>query len=196
MRKSMSYRCSAPRSEDKYRDYGSGSLRRLQILCIAACPYNVRFINSQTKVADNCNFCLDTRLSKGLEPACVNACRHGALYFGDLNDPQSIISRLLRVKDTVRIRAHLGTDPNLRYVPVTETRSLIMLDFTIGLSEGVAWPWPIAVYLFLAGISGGAVAIAICLNLFRGTHLNTPIMKAASLIGFYYDRSRYDLSCP
>lgn len=27
-----------------------------------------------------------------------------------------------------------------------------MLDFTIGLTEGVAWPWPIAVYLFLAGI--------------------------------------------
>ena len=30
-----------------------------------------------------------------------------------------------------------------------------MLDFTIGLTEGVAWPWPIAVYLFLAGISRG-----------------------------------------
>ena len=59
-----------------------------------------------------------------------------------------------------------------------------MLDFTIGLTEGVAWPWPIAVYLFLAGISGGAVAVAICVNLFRGVHLNTPIMKAASLIGF------------
>ena len=59
-----------------------------------------------------------------------------------------------------------------------------MLDFTIGLTEGVAWPWPIAVYLFLAGISGGAVAVAICVNLFRGVHLNTPIMKAATLIGF------------
>lgn len=59
-----------------------------------------------------------------------------------------------------------------------------MLDFTIGLSEGVAWPWPIAVYLFLAGISGGAVAVAICMNLFRGVHLDTPIMKSASLIGF------------
>ena len=61
-----------------------------------------------------------------------------------------------------------------------------MLDFTIGLTEGVAWPWPIAVYLFLAGISGGAVAVAICVNLFRGVHLNTPIMKAASLIGIIY----------
>ena len=34
------------------------------------------------------------------------------------------------------------------------------INFTIGLSEGIAWPWPIAVYLFLAGISGGAVAVA------------------------------------
>lgn len=59
-----------------------------------------------------------------------------------------------------------------------------MLDFSIGLSEGVAWPWPIAVYLFLAGISGGAVAVAICMNLCRGVHLDTPIMKSASLIGF------------
>ncbi len=88
--------------------------------CIAACPYNVRFINSETKVADNCNFCLDTKLVNGEEPACVQACRHGALYFGDLNDPQSIISRLIRVRDTVRIRPHLGTEPNLRYVPVTK----------------------------------------------------------------------------
>lgn len=68
-----------------------------------------------------------------------------------------------------------------------------MLDFTIGLTEGVAWPWPIAVYLFLAGISGGAVAVAICVNLFRGVHLNTPIMKAGESDRFYYDRSRHDL---
>ena len=86
--------------------------------CIAACPYNVRYINSETKVADNCDFCLKTKLANGEEPACVQACRHGALYFGDVNDPQSIISRLLRVKDTVRIRPHLGTEPSLRYVTV------------------------------------------------------------------------------
>ncbi len=36
----------------------------------------------------------------------------------------------------------------------------IVIDFTTGLSGSVAWPWPIAVYLFLAGISGGAVALA------------------------------------
>ena len=35
------------------------------------------------------------------------------------------------------------------------------INFTMGLSEGIAWPWPIAVYLFLAGISGGADVILI-----------------------------------
>lgn len=38
------------------------------------------------------------------------------------------------------------------------------INFTMGLSEGIAWPWPIAVYLFLAGISGGAVAVALMLK--------------------------------
>ncbi len=58
------------------------------------------------------------------------------------------------------------------------------MNFAIGLSQGIAWPWPIAVYLFLAGISGGAVAAAVILNLYRKqAHENTPVQKAASDIG-------------
>ena len=58
------------------------------------------------------------------------------------------------------------------------------MNFAIGLSPGIAWPWPIAVYLFLAGISGGAVAAAVILNLYRKqAHENTPVLKAASVIG-------------
>ena len=59
----------------------------------------------------------------------------------------------------------------------------IVIDFTTGLSESVAWPWPIAVYLFLAGISGGAVALAIIINLYKGTHADNPQMKAATMVG-------------
>jgi protein NrfC len=88
--------------------------------CIAACPYNVRFINKETKVAENCDFCLKTKLSKGEDPACVAACRHDALIFGDVNDPNSYVGKLLAVKDTVRIRPHLGTDPSLRYIPIVK----------------------------------------------------------------------------
>ncbi|MBT1444067.1 4Fe-4S dicluster domain-containing protein [Shewanella sp. JM162201] len=89
--------------------------------CIGACPYNARFINSATKVADNCDFCLESRLSKGLLPACVESCRHDALVFGDINDPQSYVSKLLAVKDSVRIKPHLGTEPSLRYIPIVKT---------------------------------------------------------------------------
>ena len=53
----------------------------------------------------------------------------------------------------------------------------IVIYFTTGLSGSVAWPWPIAVYLFLAGISGVAVALAIIINLYKGTHADNPQIK-------------------
>lgn len=88
--------------------------------CIVACPYNARFINEETKVADNCDFCLHTRLEKCQQPACVEACKYDALVFGDLNDPNSYINKLLAVKDSVRIRPELGTEPSLRYIPIVK----------------------------------------------------------------------------
>lgn len=86
--------------------------------CIAACPYNVRYIRSDTLTADNCDFCLKSRLGKGEQPGCVEACRYDALVFGDASDPKSYVSRLLDVKDTVRVRVQLGTKPTLRYIPL------------------------------------------------------------------------------
>ena len=88
--------------------------------CIVACPYDVRFINEETNMAENCNFCLETRLKKGLQPGCVEACKYDALVFGDMNDPKSTISRILSIKDTVRQRPELGTKPSLRYVPAVK----------------------------------------------------------------------------
>ncbi|MCL1047833.1 polysulfide reductase NrfD [Shewanella electrodiphila] len=58
------------------------------------------------------------------------------------------------------------------------------MEFTMGLSEGVAWPWPIAVYLFLAGISGGSLVVALAIRFFKGQTETTPLYKAASLISF------------
>lgn len=55
-----------------------------------------------------------------------------------------------------------------------------VIDFTIGFSENVAWPWPIAVYLFLAGISGGAFAAAALVRIFRKQTQITPLFQAAS----------------
>lgn len=56
--------------------------------CIAACPYHVRYLNPETQVADKCDFCTDSRLSQGLEPACVSVCPTDALHFGRVNQPE------------------------------------------------------------------------------------------------------------
>ncbi|MFR6359850.1 MAG: hypothetical protein ACLUNV_09695 [Sutterella wadsworthensis] len=50
----------------------------------------------------------------------MEACKYDALVFGDLNDPNSYINKLLAVKDSVRIRPELGTEPSLRYIPIVK----------------------------------------------------------------------------
>ena len=93
--------------------------------CIVACPYDVRFINHETRAAESCNFCLDTNLKDGHEPACIEACRYEAIVFGDLNDESSHISKLLRVKDSLRMHPECGTKPSLRYIPAVKLGGVI-----------------------------------------------------------------------
>lgn len=83
--------------------------------CIQACPYDARFINPDTGAADKCDFCLH-RVSKGLEPACVEACPSRARIFGDLNDPNSEISRQINSHPVTVLRPSMGTEPNVYYI--------------------------------------------------------------------------------
>ncbi|MCZ4335904.1 4Fe-4S dicluster domain-containing protein [Shewanella colwelliana] len=84
--------------------------------CIAACPYQVRFINPETRTADKCDFCQQTQLAKGLQPACVLACPTQALTFGNLKDPDSALVKLLKTKPTYRAKVDLGTRPKLFHI--------------------------------------------------------------------------------
>ena len=70
-----------------------------------------------TKTADKCDFCRKTNLQAGKLPACVEACPTKALTFGNLDDPNSEISQLLRQKPTYRYKLALGTKPKLYRVP-------------------------------------------------------------------------------
>jgi molybdopterin-containing oxidoreductase family iron-sulfur binding subunit len=104
--------------------------------CIVACPYQVRFIAEDSKgyygedltayetesyrkwqprTVQKCTFCVH-RIDQGLEPACVQTCPTRALVWGDLNDPESEISRLLRARLNFQPRAELGTHPSLFYL--------------------------------------------------------------------------------
>lgn len=58
------------------------------------------------------------------------------------------------------------------------------IEFTVGFSHGVEWGWPIGVYLLLAGISGGALIIALALRYYKKQNEETPLLKAASLVSF------------
>ena len=82
--------------------------------CVAACPYDARYIHSDG-YADKCTFCLH-RVREGQQPACVEICPTGALHFGDLADPDSEVSGLLR-KRKYKIRLpEQGLKPNLFYL--------------------------------------------------------------------------------
>lgn len=63
--------------------------------CVNACPYDARFINEKTQTADKCTFCAH-RLEANLLPACVESCVGGARIIGDMRDPNSQISQILR----------------------------------------------------------------------------------------------------
>ena len=74
-----------------------------------------------------CTFCkdrIDAGLKKGLKPgvdreatpACVNICMTKARYFGDLDDPESEVSRMIRERNGYRLRPEWGTEPCVYYV--------------------------------------------------------------------------------
>jgi len=82
---------------------------------------------SRVGVAQKCTFCsdridfgIDNGLTPGVDPratpACVNACIADALHFGDVDDPNSNVSRLLRDERSFRMHAELGTDPGFHYL--------------------------------------------------------------------------------
>lgn len=83
--------------------------------CINACPYDKRFFNPITHVADKCTLCAH-RLDVGLLPACVESCVGGARISGDLNDPKSHISQMLKTFPASVLKPSSGNKPRVFYV--------------------------------------------------------------------------------
>ncbi len=103
--------------------------------CMTGCPYGARSFNfedprpyvvgepadypTRTKgVVEKCTFCAE-RLAIGKRPLCVEACEGigcGALVFGDMGDPNSAISRLVREHEVARRKPEIGTSPHVFYI--------------------------------------------------------------------------------
>ncbi len=87
--------------------------------CVPACPYGARYRHPTRHIADKCDFC-QRRLKRGEEPACVVTCPTRARVFGDLNDPSSEVSRLLKRGGLVRvINPKVDTKPTVYYLEGT-----------------------------------------------------------------------------
>ncbi len=97
--------------------------------CMMACPYKARsFIHEAVHnqkvyaprgkgTVESCNLCVH-RVDAGETPACVEACNaegHQAMYFGDLNDSNSTISKELAKNGGQQLRADLALNTGVRY---------------------------------------------------------------------------------
>ncbi|WP_017756807.1 4Fe-4S dicluster domain-containing protein [Calidifontibacillus oryziterrae] len=62
-----------------------------------------------------CSFCYH-RLERGEEPACVETCIGDARYFGDINDPNSVVAKLAASPRAFRLKEELGNKPSVIYL--------------------------------------------------------------------------------
>lgn len=104
-------------------------------MCMAACPYTgVRSFNweepryhldfavgdqdvapHQKHVVEKCTLCWH-RLAKGLQPSCMEVCIGRARYFGDFNDPESEVSKLIASRSSEQLLADRGTNPSVYFL--------------------------------------------------------------------------------
>ena len=86
-----------------------------------------RFDPDRVGVSMKCSFCkdrIDLAARSGqvpgvdpeVTPACVNSCISGAMAFGDIEDPDSGVSRLLAETRHYRMHEELGTAPGVYYI--------------------------------------------------------------------------------
>lgn len=85
--------------------------------CVEVCPYGALYIDPVANQAVKCHNCYH-RLDDGMEPACANTCPADAIYFGDLNDRDSKVSRAMAEAEdngvqTIQLRSEKGTRPRM-----------------------------------------------------------------------------------
>lgn len=106
--------------------------------CITSCPYDARVLvpkptpyfaekgstnyenfsrnSHQGGTIEKCDFCVD-QIEAGLKAACVLTCPSHARFFGDLDDPDSEVSRLIAARGGYQLRPQHGTEPSVFYLP-------------------------------------------------------------------------------
>jgi Fe-S-cluster-containing dehydrogenase component len=87
-----------------------------------ACPYGVREFDEEQGVVKKCTMCVDRIEDQSLppedrQPACVQSCPTHARTFGDLDDPDSSVAKLVAERQGFTLLPELGARPAIHYLP-------------------------------------------------------------------------------
>lgn len=110
--------CPYPKSlwYDEGKNYTDGTPAVQPYEKRKAKEYGHEWSRSETKGATRkCHFCTQ-RIDAGVLPACVTTCTGQAMYFGDLNDSESLASKLLKKNKSARMNLATGAEPSVYYL--------------------------------------------------------------------------------
>jgi Fe-S-cluster-containing dehydrogenase component/formate-dependent nitrite reductase membrane component NrfD len=88
--------------------------------CMEACPYDQLFIDPNTRTAEKCNFCAN-RVENRLLPSCVIVCPTGCRIFGDLDEADGELARLVALNAVTVRKPEKGTRPKVFYIAAEES---------------------------------------------------------------------------
>jgi Fe-S-cluster-containing dehydrogenase component len=83
---------------------------------VDACPYRVIYWNEEKQVPQKCTMCAHLLDAGYKEPRCVEACPTAALVFGDLDDPNSEVSKIAAEGNTQALNPEFNMGEKVRYL--------------------------------------------------------------------------------
>jgi Fe-S-cluster-containing dehydrogenase component len=106
---------------------------------LSTCPYRVIYWNEEKQLPQKCTLCAHLLDQGWKEPRCVEVCPTGALLFGDLEDPNSEISRVIAAGKTEVLHPEYGLKEKVRYIglPKRFVAGAVVLWDTDECAEGV-----------------------------------------------------------
>lgn len=83
---------------------------------VATCPYRVIEWNDEQQLPQKCTMCAHLLDQGWKEPRCAEACPTRAIVFGDLDDPNSDVSRLLASGATEALHPEFSLQEGVTYI--------------------------------------------------------------------------------
>lgn len=82
----------------------------------SGCPYGVVYWNDKLNIPQKCTFCAHLLDRGWTEPRCVQSCINAAFTFGNLDDPNSDVAKLVATGSAKPLNPEFGTNPRVYYI--------------------------------------------------------------------------------